>query len=402
MKKIFCIFLISILLCCDNSLDINDEWRDVPVIYGVLDPGSLDLGGNFDHYVRVQKSFLGQQSANNYVGIYDSIYYNESNLNVWLEIIDDEGEVEGPYFLEFISSDNLEEIELSKEDGLFHSENHYLYKIPYVARDLTSAADNDDIYRINVLNINTGDTAFSETNIVKPLKMYTPKPTGSYSFLFASAATAAPTRQDISIYNSKNAKMYSIKLRFNYWEQHKDDYLLDLSDNGIIDQSGAVLKYVELNLGDIEPASSTSAIDSYILPGQFIEFLATQIRGGDDYYLYPFGTYNGGVNAVHPTLELYVTAVNAELDTYINANAPSYGFNQERPEYNNIINGIGHWSSRSVLKMDSLKLTNSVMGFISSELAASGLNFACYNTNSQGELDFNGYFLQFGEDCASD
>ena len=34
--------------------------------------------------------------------------------------------------------------------------------------------------------------------------------------------------------NSKNAKTYSVKLRINYLEQHKDDYLLDISD-GIID-----------------------------------------------------------------------------------------------------------------------------------------------------------------------
>ena len=28
---------------------------------------------------------------------------------------------------------------------------------------------------------------------------------------------------------SKNAKTYSVKLRFNYLEQHKDDYLLDIN-----------------------------------------------------------------------------------------------------------------------------------------------------------------------------
>ena len=403
MKKLFCILLVYLLISCDNSLDINDEWRDIPVIYGILDPGTnepnLELGINENHYVRVQKSFLGPQSANNYVNIYDSIYYNESDLNVWLDIINDEGEVDGPYFLEFISHDNLEEIELSKEDGLFHSENHHLYKIPYVARNLTNAAEDDDVYRINVLNINTGDTAFSETNIVEPITMSRPQPTGPQSFLFASVSSQATSTQPIEILNSKNAKTYSVKLRFNYLEQHKDDYLLDISD-GIIDQTNAVLKYIELNLDDIEPTSSTS-VDTYISPGNFLEFLATQIASGDDYYIYPYGTYNSG-NAVHPSLDLLVTAINAELDTYINANAPTYGFNQERPEYNNIINGIGHWSSRSVLNMEGLKLTNNTMNFISSELAASGLNFACYNTDSQGELDFNGYYLQFGEDCVND
>ena len=40
MKKLFCILLVYLLISCDNSLDINDEWRDIPVIYGILDPGT--------------------------------------------------------------------------------------------------------------------------------------------------------------------------------------------------------------------------------------------------------------------------------------------------------------------------------------------------------------------------
>ena len=132
--------------------------------------------------------------------------------------------------------------------------------------------------------------------------MSRPQPTGPQSFLFASVSSQATSTQPIEILNSKNAKTYSVKLRFNYLEQHKDDYLLDISD-GIIDQTNAVLKYIELNLDDIDPTSSTSSVDTYISPGNFLEFLATQIAAGDDYYIYPYGTYNAG-NAVHPSLKI--------------------------------------------------------------------------------------------------
>ena len=99
---------------------------------------------------------------------------------------------------------------------------------------------------------------------------------------------------------------------------------------------------------------------------------------------------------------MHVTAVNSELYTYINTNAPNYGFNQERPEYNNIENGIGHWSSRSILKLDSLRLDNASIDAISSDPITQDLNFACYNTNNIGDLDLDGFYLQFGEDCAND
>ena len=414
MKKIFCIFLISVLLSCDNSLDINDEWKDIPVIYGILNPGTdepnSDLGKNENHYVRIQKSFLGEASANSYVDTYDSIYYNSSDLNVWLDIVNNQsGEIEGPFSLELITSDDLEEIELSKNDGLFHSDNHYLYKIPYVARDLTLAANDGDHYKINVVNFNSGDTAFAETNIVEPIDMVRP----TQSIVASVLRFGSGFSEIIKINPSVNAKMYSITLRFNYWEQHVDDYLLDLNDNGLIDRTGAVLKYVEFNIGNIIATEqqisgqSSAYLQSYISPLQFFEFLAAQIKG-DDYYRYPVGTYNQGngdgitVGTYHRAIDLHVTAVNSELYTYINTNAPNYGFNQERPEYNNIENGIGHWSSRSILKLDSLRLDNASIDAISSDPITQDLNFACYNTNNIGDLDLDGFYLQFGEDCAND
>ena len=422
MKKIFCIFLISILLCCDNSLDINEEWRDVPVIYGILNPGT-EFDNNYDHYVRIQKSFLGVEPANSYVGVYDSIYYNTDDLAVWLEFVEpsmylnvESGETQGPFPLELVTINESLQNELSKNEGLFYSDNHYLYKIPNIEdedgisiQNLTNCFSNNQIVRINVLNYNTGDTAFAETNIVEPIDILRPKPSGQTSvFQFGSGVN-----QYIEVKNSENAKMYSITLRFNYWEQHVDDYLLDVSDNGIIDRSGAVLKYIELSLGNQEPTSLVTNLQVLISPLQFLEFLATQIKG-DDYYRYPAGTYYQGTGAgmysglYHQAIDLRISAVNAELYTYINANAPNYGFNQERPEYNNITNGIGHWSSRSLLKLDSLKLDNSSMNLVTSESLTSGLNFACYaeppygDTNNIGVLDVDGFYLQFGYDCLND
>ena len=412
MKKIFCIFLAFVFFSCDNSLDINDEWKDIPVIYGILNPGTdepnSDLGANENHYVRIQKSFLGLESANNYINIYDSIYYSPSELDVWVDVIDSQtGEVNGPFYLDLITNDNLEDIALSKNEGLFHSENHYLYKFPYVARDLIPTDDLRHSFKINVVNTSTSDTAYSVTNIVEPIDMVRPTSAIINSVLrFGSGFS-----ETIKINPSKNAKMYSITLIFNYFEQSFDDYLLDI-DDGIIDMTGAELKSVELNLGDLTASEQqllgqSSDIQTYISPLEFLEFLATQIKG-NDVYRYPAGTYNqgtgGGINigTYHQAIDLHVTAVNTELYTYINANAPNYGFNQERPDYNNITNGIGHWSSRSVLHLDSLRLDNATIDLISSDPITKALNFSCYNTNGIGILNSNGFYLNFGDDCVND
>ena len=109
MKKYF--YFLLVLISCNNDLEINENWKDIPVIYGVLNPGSDEnidnisgSGRNYDHYVRVQKSFLGDGSALTYTQVSDSIYYDPDNIDVWLELLDSgTGESDGPFYLEYIS-----------------------------------------------------------------------------------------------------------------------------------------------------------------------------------------------------------------------------------------------------------------------------------------------------------
>ena len=107
------------------------------------------------------------------------------------------------------------------------------------------------------------------------------------------------------------------------------------------------------------------------------------------------GTSNGVTAGMyHRCVDLNITAVNSELYTYLNANAPNYGLNQERPEYNNITNGIGHFSSRSILNMKNLRIDQSTMDSISFGQLTKNLNFACYST-----LGTEGLIIKFGFDC---
>ena len=99
MQKYMFIFFIILFLSCENELRINDSWEDVPVVYAIMNSGTQeDADGsgfeppnpfiefnydgdsdpdlNYTHFVRVQKSFLGSESAYNYTEIHDSIYYN--------------------------------------------------------------------------------------------------------------------------------------------------------------------------------------------------------------------------------------------------------------------------------------------------------------------------------------
>ena len=100
MKHIINFFFISIFFFnCENDLDINADWEEFPVIYSILNPGAdndcdgdgiLDLYDDDvckDHFIRIQKSFIGNYPANEMAQISDSIYYSNGNPLIWVEEI---------------------------------------------------------------------------------------------------------------------------------------------------------------------------------------------------------------------------------------------------------------------------------------------------------------------------
>jgi len=417
MKKIFSIFILFIFISCDNELDINDEWQDMPVLYAILNSGvgeDLDLDGqddvNYDHFVRVQKSFLGVGSAYDYANISDSIYYESADLDVFVQLVED-GVPDDEFQLDLIENS----VDLYKEDGVFSSDNHYLYKFPSTVSTLVTFQDLRDDFRISVVNKLTGDTTFAETNIVRPMRLTQPRPTGGTSIIQWGDGYGF----NIKIKASTNAKMYATSLRFNYIEQSKDDYLYDVAQGNPLPTtlSDDAFKYVEWTLSDVlandnqlnasanPPAGSS--INLLVSPGTFFEFIQTQISEQDisnpDFYRYPLNSawMNSGDEAgvisgmYHGCIDLNITAVNSELYTYLQANAPTTGLNQERPGYNNIVNGVGHVSSRSILNMNNLRVNQSTMDSISFGEITQNLNFACYK-------NINGIVINFGFDCQED
>jgi hypothetical protein len=90
--------------------------------------------------------------------------------------------------------------------------------------------------------------------------------------------------------------------------------------------------------------------------------------------------------------DLLVSMGNDQLNTYIEVSSPVSGIVQERPVHTNIDNGLGLWASRSVRRLDNLKLTSTSAGgapnignlvaLVTSEYT-SELNFCDENSSDQ-------------------
>ena len=73
---------------------------------------------NMLHFVRIQKSFLGDLSADSYMDVSDSIYYHSDDLDVWVELVNADGQISDEYPLELATASDLANL---KEDGDFRS-----------------------------------------------------------------------------------------------------------------------------------------------------------------------------------------------------------------------------------------------------------------------------------------
>ncbi len=56
MNRIIVICLISLFAwSCDNEIDVSADWKEVPVIYGLIDPAA-----SFN-YIRINRAYLNEE-----------------------------------------------------------------------------------------------------------------------------------------------------------------------------------------------------------------------------------------------------------------------------------------------------------------------------------------------------
>ncbi len=114
-RLVFVLMFFSSIFCisCNNDFDLNENWKDVPVTYAILNPKDTV------QYVRIEKVFNDpNRSALEVAQISDSIYYD--NLSV--EILD--LDINKSYVLDKIDGNNYNHL---RDDGIFLKDPNYLY-----------------------------------------------------------------------------------------------------------------------------------------------------------------------------------------------------------------------------------------------------------------------------------
>ncbi len=299
MRSAFCIALTVVLTTsfwsCKNDLDVNDDWKEVPVVYGLLDPNETT------HIVKITKAFLGAGNALYMASNPDSSYYG-TELEPQLVELNPDGSANRIW--------NLDTMWIhDKESGTFFSGDQMLYK---VNADLRL----DKTYRLVARNNHSGLLAFASTTLVGSVTINRPRSS------FLSFTSTAETQ--VELQSAQNGKVYQIVIRFYYVE-------VDLTTN---DSTTRYIDWPFPNRKSMNLGVNEKILYSYI---------------GSNFYSNIQAKVKEDINVKRIPGNVHIIAYvgGEELSTYIDITSPITTIVQERPQYTNINNGIGIFSSRT-------------------------------------------------------
>ncbi len=294
--------LITLLLLaysCEESFDLNAPYKDITVIYGMIDPGEDTT------FVKINKAFLGEGDVMEMVLIEDSSIY-KNDLQASIEELEN-GSVINTYALDTITLTN-------KEEGLFYNPYQLVYYAPFQV-----IPEMQYKLRVNV----AGNEVTGQTKVVNYFSISKPS-AGSKYVQFKPG-----TKGSVEWSSAKNGKRYEVSIRFNFKELHQGS-------------TDTVFRYADWYLGVLKSVSTNGGeemVVEYSNDG-FYTFLLDRVPYED-----PAEEDKVTVRFTG-TVDFRIASAAEDLNTYMEVNEPSNSIVQEKPEYSNLSNGIGLFSSR--------------------------------------------------------
>ena len=313
--------ILPILFSCETDFDVNANWKDVTIVYGLIDPN------NEDQLIKINKAYLGQGDAIQMASISDSTNYDPSNLIVKIHRVREQ--VFNTY--DTLSTVVLTDTVLDKDDGLFSTDDNIIYTF----KKPSSFYNTNSIYVLEIFNLSSGQKVTSETEIINSFSFESLNPSFEWGLYNGELADSLRFRtKNIEWQNSNNGVIYQLDILINYLE------------SGIVNSLSWSQPIVEYSSGNMSLK---------IKGDQFFQFLENNL--------------DNTTTKQFLNLDLVMTIGAQDLKTYIDVNQPFSGIVQERPVFSNIDNGVGLFSSRYTYDdIKGIELTNSTLNYMINDL----------------------------------
>ncbi len=306
---------------CETEFSLNGDYELKPIVFGLLNAADTI------HYVKITKAYLGDGSNLEYAQIADSSYFD--NVDAQVIEYDRFGEATGRQW------QLRDSILLTKDqNGIFYAPEQKIYYFE------ESTLDEDMIYEL-VADIDEGSLQISgSTSMISGFKVSPNVLFPSYKINFAN-----PTVTDDDDYNQwnfnvtegLNAAEYNYKYKLHWREYYTDGTWADK-------------EATRNNFNKLQTNSPSS-------PNVHIPFFS-----GQAFYEWVGNTIPDDPNVEKRTyqgLDMIIAVAHADLKQYMDVAAPASGIAQQQPEFTNISNGLGLFSSRLIYTIPGLALDGS-------------------------------------------
>ncbi len=282
---------------CDTDVDLNAEWQDIPVVYGILNQQDEV------HYIRINRAFLGEGDALQMASHLDSITYDPDILEVRL--------------LEMNGSSVRRVFDL--DTAMIHNVDSGVFAYPEQMVYRTSGnvqLSTDYSYHLEIYNKDRQKYIESETELIHNFSIKRPLA----GQLFINFTSVFP--QEVIWNTARNGRLYQLTVRSFYTNYHPD--------------GSQEKKHVDWHFSRREASGlqGGSEMSTELIGQQFYVILENSLEA------------LSGVDRTLDSVRFIVSVANDEFNTYMKINRPSGSIIQERPEYTNISNGIGLFASR--------------------------------------------------------
>lgn len=291
-------FISLIVVSCSTDVDVNGEWKDIPVVYCVLDQSTEY------QYVKVNKSFLGPVPAAQMAQISDSLFYEYVEVMIHEYV---NGNKTSTWIFDAVDT-------IQKEDGYFATDRNTIWM-----KKMNLNVDAQ--YKIEV-NINNGaHIVTGETKLIDGISIKTPS---SSSPTIEIKRYESDTRYEY--YRANNGKVYQMTVSFNYIEVRGND------------TTNHTVSWPQAKEYKLTEGAEINAVIGSFSNLAFYNLLIAQIpipeAGVKRYVKMP----NSVVFSLASADENYVT--------YMEVTSPSNGIVQEKPSFTNLDGGFGLFASR--------------------------------------------------------